>query len=36
MAADLLSYGWIERQRNVLIIGQTGNGKTWLACALAI
>lgn len=26
---------WIKKQRNVLIVGATGTGKTYLACALA-
>lgn len=33
--AALIGCGWIAEQRNVLITGQTGTGKTWLACALA-
>jgi len=27
--------GWIERRQNVIIIGPTGSGKTFLSCALA-
>ncbi len=27
--------GWIERHQNVIIIGPTGSGKTFLSCALA-
>lgn len=34
--ADLLTCDWITRQRNLLITGATGTGKTWLACALAV
>ena len=33
--AALANCSWIRRQQNVIIIGATGVGKTWLACALA-
>lgn len=33
--ADLLQCDWVERNRNILITGATGTGKTWIACALA-
>jgi DNA replication protein DnaC len=32
---SLSNCGWIRRQQNVFILGPTGVGKTWLACALA-
>ena len=32
--AKLVAGEWIERHQNLLIIGQTGVGKSWLACAL--
>ncbi|MEO6866807.1 MAG: IS21-like element helper ATPase IstB [Gaiellales bacterium] len=32
---DLASCDWIRKHRNVLIIGPTGVGKSYLACALA-
>ena len=32
---DLASGQWIKRHQNVLIVGPTGTGKTYLACALA-
>jgi DNA replication protein DnaC len=33
--ASLASCGWIRRQQNLAILGPTGVGKTWLACAFA-
>ena len=33
--AALIGGGWIAQHRNVLITGETGTGKTYLACALA-
>ena len=35
MLSALANCGWIRRQQNLIIIGATGVGKTWLACALA-
>lgn len=32
---ELASGQWIKRHQNVLIVGPTGTGKTYLACALA-
>jgi DNA replication protein DnaC len=32
--AKLVAGDWIERHQNLLIIGQAGVGKSWLACAL--
>ena len=35
MTLSLSDCHWIRQQLNVLLIGPTGVGKTWLACALA-
>lgn len=35
LVLDLASCDWIRKQRNCLIIGPTGVGKSFLACALA-
>lgn len=32
--AHLIHGGWINRHENLLITGQTGLGKSWIACAL--
>lgn len=32
---SLISCEWIKRHRNLILVGATGLGKTWLACALA-
>lgn len=32
--AHLIEGGWIDRHENLLITGQTGLGKSWIACAL--
>lgn len=32
--AHLIHGGWIDRHENLLITGQTGLGKSWIACAL--
>lgn len=32
--SHLIDGGWIDRHENVLITGQTGLGKSWIACAL--
>ena len=32
--AHLVDGGWIGRHENLLITGQTGLGKSWIACAL--
>lgn len=33
--ASLASCDWMRRQQNLIILGATGVGKTWLACAFA-
>ena len=33
--AKLVADDWIDQHQNLLIIGKTGLGKSWLACALA-
>ncbi len=35
MLASLANCDWLRQAHNVLLIGATGLGKTWLACALA-
>lgn len=32
--AHLIDGGWIDRHENLLVTGQTGLGKSWIACAL--
>lgn len=32
--AHLIDGGWIDRRENLLVTGQTGLGKSWIACAL--
>lgn len=32
--SHLLEDEWIDKHRGVIIVGATGTGKTWLACAL--
>ena len=36
VVGDLLTCGWIERRQTLLMTGQTGTGKTWLACAFGM
>jgi DNA replication protein DnaC len=35
LLARLLTSEWIRERQNVILIGKTGLGKSWLACALA-
>jgi len=32
---ELAGCGWLDRGENVLVVGDTATGKTWLACAIA-
>lgn len=32
--AHLIDGGWIDRHENLLVTGQTGLGKSWIACGL--
>lgn len=36
LVAELLSCAWIIKQRNLLMTGPTGTGKTYLGCALGV
>ena len=31
---ELYKYGWIGKEWNIIISGETGTGKTWFACSL--
>jgi DNA replication protein DnaC len=33
--ASLANCDWVRRQQNLIVVGATGVGKTWLACALS-
>jgi DNA replication protein DnaC len=35
LLAKLIAGDWISRRENLIIVGKTGLGKSWLACALA-
>ncbi|MFP3534068.1 ATP-binding protein, partial [Burkholderia sp. SIMBA_042] len=35
LVSQLLTGTWIRERNNAVIVGATGLGKTWLACALA-
>ena len=35
LLAKLIAGDWISRHENLIIVGKTGLGKSWLACALA-
>lgn len=36
LVASLLTSDWIRSRQNVLIVGPSGGGKTWMACCLAV